>query len=79
MVIGYEHSPTADAIYIRFSDLPYARGRDLDDDRRIDYAENGEVIGVELLGVSEGVNLDDLPLQHVIGHVLKEHSIPIYA
>lgn len=79
MVINYEHSPTADAIYIRLSDQPYAYGRDLDDDRRIDYAESGEVVGIELLGVSEGVNLDALPFQSMIGRILEEHAIPIYA
>lgn len=78
-MIEFEHSKTADAIYIRFSDQPYAYGKDLDDDRRIDYAVNGEVIGVELLGVSEGVHTDDLPHREAIIRVLEEHKIPIYA
>ncbi len=78
-MVQYEHSETADAIYIRFSDLPYACGKDLDDDRRIDYAANGEVIGVELLGVSAGVHLDDLPQHAVIARVLGEHRIPVFA
>ncbi len=59
--------------------MPYAYGKDLDDDRRIDYAANGEVIGVELLGVSEGVHIDDLPYREDIIRVLEEHKIPLYA
>lgn len=76
-MIEFEYSPTADAVYIRLSSLPYAYGRDLDDDRRVDYAANGDVIGVELLGVSEGVRLDDLPQWGVIENVLTEHRIPV--
>ncbi len=78
-MVQFEHSETADAIYIRFSGLPYAYGKDLDDDRRVDYAANGEVIGIELLGVSEGVHTDDLPQRDVIIRVLEEHKIPLYA
>lgn len=75
----FEYSETADAIYIRFNDLPYAYGKDLDDDRRVDYAANGDVIGVELLGVSAGVYLDDLPQHEMIARVLGEHRIPVFA
>ncbi|MGI8854554.1 MAG: DUF2283 domain-containing protein [Thermomicrobiales bacterium] len=78
-MIEFEQSEAADAIYIRLSDLPYAYGKDLDDDRRIDYAANGEVIGVELLGVSEGVHTDDLPQRDAIIRILEEHKIPLYA
>jgi hypothetical protein len=51
---------TVQAIYIRLSTKPYHHGRDLDEDRRVD-AEDSTPIGVELLGVDEGVSLDDLP------------------
>ena len=78
-MIEFEYSETADAVYIRLSELPYAHGSDLDDDRRVDYAANGEIIGIELLGVSEGVHLDGLPRRDVIERVLAEHRIPVFA
>jgi len=49
-------------MYIRISDQPYAYGEDLDPQRRIDYAEDGTPIGVELLCVSTGLDLRYLPL-----------------
>lgn len=57
-----ELDQAADALYVVLSDAPYAYGRDLDDSRRIDYAEDGTVIGVEILFPSQGVNLQGLPL-----------------
>lgn len=78
-MVEFEYSQSADAVYIRLSSLPYAYGRDLDDDRRVDYAANGDVIGVELLGVSEGVRLDDLPQRETVERVLAEHRIPVFA
>ena len=56
-----KYDKVADAIYIKLSDMPYAYGKDLDDLRRIDYDSNGDLRGVELLCVSEGVIIDDLP------------------
>lgn len=66
-----EYDRAADAAYIRLRDLPYARGEDLDQDRRIDYAADGGPIGVELLEVSAGVNLDGLPQQEVVASLLR--------
>ena len=34
----FKYDAQADAIYIYLSDKPYAYGKDLDDERRIDYA-----------------------------------------
>ena len=74
---GFEHDTEADAAYIRFNDHPYAFGVDLDPDRRIDYDVGGEPIGVELLNVSAGVNVRDLPHARRVEHLLREHNIRI--
>jgi len=74
-----KHDREADAIYIRFSDAPYAYGKDLDKERRIDYDANGELRGVELLCVSDGVIIDDLPHRLEIEKLLEEHHIKIFA
>ena len=73
-----KHDKTADAIYIKLSNKPYAYGKDLDDLRRIDYDADGNVRGVELLCVSEGVNLDGLPLSGEIAKTLGDHGIQFY-
>ena len=74
-----EHDPDADAIYIHLRDLHYAFGEDLDRERRIDYAADGQAIGVELLCVSQGVNVDDLPEKEAITRLLEERNIKVFA
>jgi len=76
----FKYDAEADAIYIYLSEKPYAYGTDLDDERRIDYASDNTPIGVELLCVSDGVNLDGLPYVYVdeIAEVLEAEGINIY-
>ena len=74
-----EYDREADAIYIYFNDRPYSYGKDLDKERRIDYASDGIPIGVELLCVSTGVITDDLPNRAEIGQILHDKGIKLYA
>jgi len=69
----------ADAIYIRFSDKPYAYGKDLDNERRVDYDIDGNVRGIELLCVSTGVITDDLPNRAEVERFLGDKGIKVYA
>lgn len=69
----------ADAIYVSFNDKPYSYGRDLDKERRIDFADDGTPIGVEFLCVSEGVITDDLPYRAAVEQALEDKGIKIYA
>jgi len=69
MEIKYDKE--ADAVYIHFSNTPYAYGKDLDEERRIDYDTNGNVRGIELLCISKGVDLRDLPEANEIAELLK--------
>jgi len=50
----------------------------LENERRIDYASDNTPIGVELLCVSKGVNLDSLPRIDEIAEVLKSNGINAY-
>ena len=77
MKIRYDKQ--ADAIYILFNDKPYAHGKDLDEERRVDYDANGNVRGVELLCVSTGVITDDLPNRLEIERALGMRGIKVYA
>ena len=74
----FKHDKIADAIYISLSNKTYAYGKDLDDERRVDYAADGTPIGVELLCVSRGVNLDGLPHVDEIAEAVEAEKIKIY-
>jgi hypothetical protein len=49
------------------------------EDRRIDYAADNTPIGIELLDVSKGVNLDSFPEPDEITKCLLKYNIKIYA
>ncbi len=70
-----KHDKAADAIYISLNDAPYACGKNLDEERRIDYASDNTPIGVELLCVSTGVITDDLPNRAEIERALEDRGI----
>jgi len=74
-----EHDREADAIYIYLGDTPYSHGKNLDNERRIDYDANGIPIGVELLCVSTGVITNDLPNRAKIERALENRGIKVYA
>jgi len=77
MKIRYDKQ--ADAIYVILSEKPYAYGKDLDEERRIDYDANGNPRGVELLCVSTGVITDELPNRAEIEQALEDRGIRVYA
>ncbi len=74
-----EHDTEADAIYITLSEGVYAYVEDLDPERRVDYDADGQPLGIELLNVSAGVELDNLPEQARVGDLLAERQIPVFA
>ena len=77
--LRYEYDRDVGALYIYLSDKLYSYGRDLDAERRVDYAEDGTPIGVELTCVRSGVNVDDLPAAARIMAILHDLDIPSYA
>jgi len=76
--VEYKYDRDADAIYVYLSSDKYSHGEDLDEDRRIDYSSDNKPIGVELLSISEGVNLDSLPEKDEIEVILNGEGVPIY-
>ncbi len=74
-----KHDRQADAIYVYLSDKPYAYGKELDDERRVDYSSNDEPIGIELLCVTKGVIVDDLPEREKLTDMLEKNHIRVYA
>ena len=77
MRIKYDEN--ADAVYIYLRDKPYAYGKELDNERRIDYSSDGVPVGIELLSVSKGVNTEDLPEHEQITKLLEKKNIKIFA
>ena len=69
----------ADAVYIRLSDKDYSYGEELDRERRIDYSADGTPVGVELLCVSTGVDLRNLPEPRALAALLAKHRIKVLA
>ncbi len=72
-----KYDKQADAIYIYLSDKPYAYGKDLDNERHIDYDADDIPMGIELLCVSEGVDIEGLPYSEEISQLLEGKNIKI--
>ena len=75
----FSHDAEADAIYITLREMPYKWGEDLDHRRRIDFGEDDRPIGIELLSVSKGIDLNDLPERATIARLLAEHGFHVLA
>jgi uncharacterized protein YuzE len=74
-----EYDPEADAVYIYLREgIPFAFTHNLDDARNIDYGPDNLPIGVELLGVSHGVDLTDLPEWADLARLLAEAHLPAW-
>ncbi len=55
------YDPDADTLYIRFTAQEVCRTSALDDLRLIDYDAQNEVVGIESIDASDGIDLHDLP------------------
>jgi hypothetical protein len=69
-----ECDPAVDALAIDFPGFgPGASARmvRLDRDRALDYDADGRLVSIELLNVSRGVKLDDLPEPQVVTSALE--------
>ena len=78
-MLRIETDPKADAIYIQLLDEPIGYSEELDDNRLIDYTLNpGRPVGIDLLAVSEGVKLNDLPEAKVVGTILRALGVKVY-
>ena len=77
MKLSYD--PAADAVFVRFNDRPTHYAEELDDRRNLLCAADDSVIGVELLSVSQGVDLRGLPHASAIADALKRQRIKLLA
>ena len=66
-----EYSKEADAIYVYFKEEFVAKSKEIEDGVVIDFDENGQFIGIEVLDVSQrfslsdivNVNIENLPIE----------------
>ena len=76
--VQVEYDEEADAIAIHFEE---PRGEVLTEDfgneRYVDYDETGKVVGVEFLGVSQGISLEGLPEAERIKRALNAIPHPV--
>lgn len=78
-MLQIETDPQADAIYIKLLDEPIGYSCELDYNRIIDYTLNpGKPVGIDLLAVSEGVNVSGLPESETVKKMLKGLGIKVY-
>jgi hypothetical protein len=75
----YEYDQEVDAAYITLRDLPRAFGHLLDDARYVDFAADNTPIGIELVAVSKGVNVEGLPEREEVERLLTAHGVKIVA
>ena len=55
-----EYSRDADALYVYFRQVPVAHSRELGKDVLVDFGEDGEIVGVEVLGAKKKFGPADL-------------------
>ena len=78
-MLRLEIDRVADAAYVALRNRPVKSTKELDSQRRVDYDEKGELVGIEFLAVSQGVDLSDLPHRDRLADLFGEHQIPIFA
>ena len=69
-----EYSKAADAIYVYFKEDYVASSREIEDGVVIDFDSKGQLIGIEVLDVSQrfslsdivNVNIENLPIEAVV-------------
>jgi uncharacterized protein YuzE len=73
-----EFDPNSDALYVEFlPDVEVVRTEEVDDLRNVDYSESGDVVGVEFLGVSGGIDLSGIPRADDIVEALAEADLDV--
>jgi uncharacterized protein YuzE len=55
-----EYSKEADAIYVYFTEAHVAKSKEIEDGVVVDFGANGQVIGIEVLDVSQRFSLADI-------------------
>ena len=71
------YSPESNAVYIQLTDAEVMHTKVIDDLRIVDYDADWNVVGVELLGASAGLDLRGLPERDRLETEAKVLKFPI--
>lgn len=73
----FEHDRLADAVYVHVAppETPVERTQELDQNRVIDYDAEGNVVGIEFITVSQGVDLTAVPHRRELERLFEDHHI----
>ena len=74
--VGVRINDVGDILYLRFLNAKIATCREFGDWRNLDYDSEGNLIGVELIGLPRGVSLHGLPDAERIRDALIAHGPP---
>jgi uncharacterized protein YuzE len=76
-----EYDAEADALYIYLHEgTPFDHmTTDLERSCNVDYAANGEPIGVEFWNVHRGLDLNGVPERETVTRLLEEHHFKVFA
>jgi uncharacterized protein YuzE len=77
MYLTYDEA--ADAVYVYFERRDVDRTDQLTDRVNVDYAADGNPIGVEFLDVSLGIDLDNVPHRADVARLLDERHFRVFA
>jgi len=58
------YNEKSDALYIRFREEKYFESDEIREDFILDYDQNGNIIGIEILDASDYLNIDELSTVH---------------
>jgi uncharacterized protein YuzE len=73
-----KHDPVADAIWIKLREGEYAETRELDSRRLLDMSGDGAVLSIELLDVSDGVDIAGLPAADDLAAALEARGVKVF-
>lgn len=77
MYLTYDEA--VDAVYVYFERRDVERTDQLSERVNVDYAADGSAIGVELLDVSLGIDLDNVPHRADVARLLDERHFRVFA
>jgi uncharacterized protein YuzE len=84
LMLEIDDTVNAGYVYFRLDRRPVDHTDELDDRRLVDYDEHGNPLGIEFLGIRNGVDLRRLPQQvepyhDALAALLERNHIPVYA